>query len=176
MPMHQQNPGSTVEAPSPREGTYLREHQGRIERAVAYAINAVASERAEPPLCSVARHILKYAEDAADLTLAQDADEAYLREHHNAIERAVAYAIKAAISDRAAEPLQSVAEHILQFVTEGMAEAQPILATRQEPYSILQMRESSIRDEGDRRSEPLTASMPTASSPTASSPTSAEAA
>ena len=121
MPMHQQNPSSTVEAPSPREETYLREHQDRIERAVAYAI-------------------------------------------------------KAAVSDQTAEPLQSVAEHILQFVTEGMAEAPPILATRQEPYSILQMRESSIRDEGDRRSEPPTASMPTASSPTASSPTSAEAA
>ena len=60
MPMHQQNPSSTVEAPSPREETYLRENQDRIERAVAYAINAVASERAEPPLCSVARHILKY--------------------------------------------------------------------------------------------------------------------
>lgn len=45
----------------------------------------------------------------------EETDEAYLRKHRERIEQAVVHAIGAVVSERAADPLRSFGQHILQF-------------------------------------------------------------
>ena len=97
------------------ESAYLLEHHDRIERAVTDAINAAVSERASDPLCRIAQHIVQHAAEKVEAEGARAVDEAYLIEHHECIERAVAHAIDAVVSERAAEPLQRVAQYLYEF-------------------------------------------------------------
>ena len=101
---------------------YYLEHHDLVERAVAHAIKIVFSERPPNPLRSVALHIAQYtAQKTADVSGASNLDEAYLLEHKGKIERVVARAVRAAVSERAVDPLKRMGQYIYES-----AEAQDV--------------------------------------------------
>ncbi len=101
---------------------YYLEHHDLVERAVAHAIKTVFSQRPPNPLRSVALHIAQYtAQKTSDVYDASNLDEAYLLEHKEKLERVVARAVRAVVSERAVDPLKRMG----QYISES-AEAQDV--------------------------------------------------
>lgn len=91
---------------------YLVQHRATIEHAVGIAVAVAVREQAANPVRRLADALVR--EDLAPVTTPEPADEEYLRYHAESIERALTQAVRAVISSHAAEPLSSLAVHLLQ--------------------------------------------------------------